>query len=405
MSDTVILLRPLGQREFGLRTFLRAFDDVVIIDEPTSAFASVGDRFVPVHDIKSETEVVDAVREVAHRGGFTGICTFVDYLLPVVGRINDEFGTRGLSHKSVKRCLDKMRQRDSFHDAGLPNPRYAAISSLRHLTRFFNECASPVVVKPRSRTGSVGVSLARTHEELRSAYDYAADEARGTGVMAEAYLDGIEYGVDVAMVGDNPKFVAVSEKDFYEGRFFIRRSHWFPADISTQQRDQLADIAKRAAAALGIRDAVVHVQLRITDSGPFIIEVNARVNGGFNADLLWHSTGINLYQAQIDLLRGVRPDFKPHRSMGAALREVLLPPGKVRQFTLLNAIPTAEQVICQQYVRDGATVAPARHGIDTHAVIGVTAATVGEARGTISRWERSLLAAAVIDSAESIKQS
>jgi argininosuccinate lyase len=400
MTATIILLRPLVQREFCIRTLLRSGCELVVIDEPTNTLAFAADEFVPVPSVRDEQNVLAAILAVARRRTVVGIMSFVDYLLPVLGRANDALGLPGLSEATARLCTDKFEQRRRFAAHDLPNPEFASISTYEELLAFASRVSFPIVVKPRSRTASIGVSLARNAEEARSSFAYAADEASATGVVVESYLDGQEFGIDVVCSGGRARAISVSSKDFYDSRYFIRRTHWFPAGIAQPLQERLMRLAEKAALALGITDTVVHTQLRLTAEGPVIIEVNARINGGYNADLLFCTTGLNLYRMQADLLRGRAGEAEPADLGAACLQEILLQPGRLRRFPLEAGMPAVEDVvICQAYVQSGMEIAPGRHGSDTHAVIGVRAGTVPEARRLIEAWGRAVLANTEIEPA------
>lgn len=63
-----------------------------------------------------------------------------------------------------------------------------------------------------------------------------------------------------------------------------------------------------------------HVELRLVDGRPRLIEVNARVGGDMIGHLVRLATGIDLPKAAADLACGRAPDLTPTRSGAAGIR-------------------------------------------------------------------------------------
>jgi D-alanine-D-alanine ligase-like ATP-grasp enzyme len=96
--------------------------------------------------------------------------------------------------------LDKERCQLQLAAGGIPIPRFAVVTKATHrvLTSALEgeRLDFPVVVKPPTQAGSVGVSIATHLEELAHQVDAVIDQY-GPRVMLEEYLEGLDLTVAV----------------------------------------------------------------------------------------------------------------------------------------------------------------------------------------------------------------
>jgi biotin carboxylase len=69
-----------------------------------------------------------------------------------------------------------------------------------------------------------------------------------------------------------------------------------------------------------VTDGIQHVEMRLTDSGPRIIEVNARIGGDFIGRLVHLATGLDLPAIASAIATDRAPDLTPTRHGSAAVR-------------------------------------------------------------------------------------
>jgi biotin carboxylase len=82
----------------------------------------------------------------------------------------------------------------------------------------------------------------------------------------------------------------------------------------------LIDTLARAHRALGVEDGLTHAEVRLTDRGPLIIEVNGRLGGDLIPFLGRTATGVDPGEVLFDVAVGQRPDIKPTRRTVAGIR-------------------------------------------------------------------------------------
>ena len=80
-------------------------------------------------------------------------------------------------------------------------------------------------------------------------------------------------------------------------------------------------MAKAANRAVGIVEGPSHTEIIITNEGPKIVELGARLGGdNITTHLVPLSTGVNMVEACIKIALGEKPDIEPKFSKGSAIR-------------------------------------------------------------------------------------
>ncbi|MGW1290320.1 ATP-grasp domain-containing protein, partial [Streptomyces sp. NPDC002586] len=186
----------------------------------------------------------------------------------------------------------------------------------------------PVVLKPAAHTGSIGVIRVDTITDLPTAWSIAtAGAARqgpeGQGVLVEEYLDGPEVSVETVTHRGVTSAVAVTRKTLDFAPYFMATGHIVTAGDPLLY--DLAPIAGAALEAVGITHGVSHVDIRLTEDGPKVIEVNARLGDDLIGELVRLATGVSLPLASAALASGTVPDLRRAQQRSAAIGMIYPP--------------------------------------------------------------------------------
>lgn len=170
----------------------------------------------------------------------------------------------------------------------------------------------PVFIKPARSGSSVGVSLAKTTEELIAGV-VEAFKIDGK-ILIEPKLEGRELECSVLESKDGEHRVSVageivvSGRDFYdyEAKYLSSTSQLIvPAELNLDQLQEMQSIARKAFDALGC-SGLARTDFFLTDSGFFLTEINTMP--GFTSvsmyPKLWQASGLSyseLIQELIDL--------------------------------------------------------------------------------------------------------
>ena len=102
------------------------------------------------------------------------------------------------------------------------------------------------------------------------------------------------------------------------------------------------ELACNAAVAVGIKNGPAHAEVILTNTGPKMVEIGARMGGGcITTHLVPLSTGINMTKATIQIALGEKPNIEKKYDKGSAIRFIIPPVGRV---TSISGKKEAEQI-------------------------------------------------------------
>ncbi|MBR7837435.1 ATP-grasp domain-containing protein [Actinospica durhamensis] len=131
-------------------------------------------------------------------------------------------------------------------------------------------------------------------------------------VLVEEYLDGPEVSGDSVCIDGRvtPLVLAHKQLGFVPG--FEEVGHIVQADDELLSGGALPAVLQGAHEALGLTRAMTHTELRLTSSGPRVLEVDARTGGGMIPRLGQLVTGIDLGRVSAELAVGADGAYRRH---------------------------------------------------------------------------------------------
>ncbi|MGW1163798.1 ATP-grasp domain-containing protein [Streptomyces sp. NPDC002513] len=236
--------------------------------------------------------------------GIEHIITFSDRQLVRTAEVAAAAGYRFLSVAAATACRDKLELRRTLTEAGVDAVRSAGLDDLSELPAVVQEIGLPVVVKPRQGAGSVDtVRLDTVAQAERWSAEQVERIATVPGTFREFVVEellvgdstyaGPDFGdflsVESVVEGTSIRHLCVTGKfpltsPFRECGLFV------PSTVAADVEERCRELAEAAIRALGIDLGVVHTEMKLTPTGPRIIEVNGRPPG-YMTDLLRRATG------------------------------------------------------------------------------------------------------------------
>jgi len=285
------------------------------------AFAMAAGAEIRRVDVNDGCAVLGECQRVSHEGPLRAVLTSSEYSLQIAATVARALGLPGPDPEGIAIARDKKRQRQAFDAAGLRSPRWLQVDSIADLVSALTALGGRAVIKPTDGSGSVGVRLVGSAADAIKAAQAvrAGSSAERRAVLVEEYVSGPQYSVELF----HGVPVGVTRNHIGAPPSFIETGHDFPATCNAEATEALSDLARRAVAALGVAWGPSHVELRMTDNGPVLIEVNARLAGGQIPTLVRLATGIDLVGAAVTAAGGGDVCLVQSRSGGAALRFIV----------------------------------------------------------------------------------
>ena len=306
-------------REFGLQPVMLVADPDRY---PYLREAGIEHRVV---DTTDQEAVLDACRRLPVLP-IAGVTSSSEYFIAIAAATAAWLGLEAPEATAIVACRDKVRQRELLAGAMVAVPDFVAVTSVAQATAAARELDLPVVVKPTSGSGSVGVRLCRTTGEVTEAAGEvlaATANERGlpvaAGALVERYVFGAEYSVETFC----GHVVGVTRKHLGPAPHFVEIGHDFPAPLPEPRQRALVETTLSALAALGLGWGAAHTELRWGPDGPVVIEVNPRLAGGMIPALVREATGIDLVACCVALAAGLPVPLTETRAGAAAIRFVV----------------------------------------------------------------------------------
>ena len=262
---------------------------------------------VPI-EFRHEAEAADAIVHEAATRPFDAIIATDDATADIAARAAARLGLRGNSVGAAYAARNKRLMRAALAAAGVPCPRAEAFEATDDPARVVDALAArgwrfPVVLKPILCSASRGVmradsaaGFAAAWRRLRALLETpalrAVEDPDGHRVLVESFVPGAEVALEGLVSDGALTTLALFDKpDPLDGPFFEETIYVTPSRHDAPSQRAVAEVAARAAAAMGLRHGPIHAELRLSPEGPVVIEVAARSIGGLCARTLRFGLG------------------------------------------------------------------------------------------------------------------
>lgn len=312
-----ILLTSVGRRGYLVEYFKKAlngrgFVHVANSSSVTPAF-KYADKSVVTPLIYDE-KYISFLLDYCLDNNIKAIISLFDIDLPVLAQNCRKFEDIGVKvivsdYEIVKICNDKWLAYKFLLENGFNVPKtYVDIDKARDdlekgILNF------PVIIKPRWGMGSIGVFQADNIDELNVLYKktlneikksylkYESSVAIDSSVIIQEKLVGDEYGLDIINDLDS-KYVNTVVK-----RKYAMRSGETDCAV-TEDNIVLKELGKKLSSCTK-HVANLDVDVFLTNSDAYILEMNARFGGGYPFS---HMAGVDLPKAIVEWLLGNEVD-------------------------------------------------------------------------------------------------
>jgi biotin carboxylase len=315
---------------------------------------------------------VDAVLKATARLKLDGVLTVsADRAVPVVAAVAEARGLAGIGVETAHLMTHKVAMRRRLADAGVPQPRFAAVRSFSERRRAADEVGFPAVLKPADSGGQRGVFRVESIDDIDRHLHEALHASPSEEAILEEFVDGTEMNGIVIARGGEQILLTLSDRMRPPGiGFGVGWIHVYPPTISPEQLTESERVATATVHALGLRTGIAFPQLiAAPDDRVIVVECAARIPGGQMADLVRVAVGVDLVEVQIRMALGDElPDalVRPQFAQPLAIRFFTASPGPL-PVGRVTAIGSLEKVLAfpgvvqaDVYLQLGETIRPVR---------------------------------------------
>ncbi|MDO4436762.1 MAG: ATP-grasp domain-containing protein [Coriobacteriaceae bacterium] len=289
--------------------------------DPDAPGARVADAFS-----LTSTLDVDAVERLARGEGADFVITSTsDAPVRVAAVVSERLGLpTGISSESAVCATQKDAMRLRLAEHGVPMPEFRVCNTVEDFASALEHFGYDCIAKPADAAASRGVKLITPEDRSTPAGElfelFRGFSRKGT-VMVEQRVTGREVSVEGMTVNGVTTILTITDKLTTEPPYFVELGHSEPSRLSEEAQEAIREVAKRTVEAIGIVTGPSHTEVMLTEAGPKVIEMAARLGGDFiTSKLVPLSTGIDLVQGTVAAAFGLPFDFTPKSHCGAAIR-------------------------------------------------------------------------------------
>ena len=265
---------------------------------------------------------------VVEKYGIDAIVTAAtDKPLVMMARIAEKYGFPFYSVETAQWSTDKFQMKQRFMEGVVPCAKGRLVKSVEETA----DMVYPVIVKPRDNSGSRGVKLCRSKEELAASMSEAFEVSKLDTVLVEEYIEGPEYSIEGLHYDGKAEVIQFTEKKTTEFPYNVELGHKQPANLTDEQKDSIREIVSKIGKALKFENCPSHTELKINERGIFVIETSPRLGGDYiTSTLVPLSTGINMEDQLLYIALGEKVDTTTGRfEKASGVCFLNLPCGKV----------------------------------------------------------------------------
>ncbi|MFQ5672727.1 MAG: alpha-hydroxy-acid oxidizing protein [Nitrospinales bacterium] len=310
-------------REMGLK--------VVVTDYNADAPGMLPADFPLVVSTRNINLTVNAAREFHRECPLDGVMTVGTDASQTVAAVANALSLPGIPFEVAERATDKIKMRRCLRENGVAVPDFRPVWTFEEAHQAVREMALPLVIKPCDNMGARGVKKIQQAEDLTAAFYEAKEQSVSGNLIVEEFMDGPELSLDALVFDNHIEITGIADRIIERSPYFVEVGHTMPSDLPRARQEEAAQLFQAGIRALGIDIGAAKGDLKITPSGPKIVEIAARLSGGWMSAYTYPlSTGINLFKAAIEIALGGRPtDLRPRKSWVAAERALTPAPGKI----------------------------------------------------------------------------
>ncbi|HEX7313628.1 MAG TPA: ATP-grasp domain-containing protein [Pyrinomonadaceae bacterium] len=287
-------------------------------------------------DFRNTREAAKSVREQLTAQGIrlSGVTTYYEDAVLVAQAIAEELSLPPITTGDPLALRNKNLMRLRFAEAGLPQPRSILCRTMTEAEGAIRQIGFPCVVKPSQLSASIGVRKISSggteidhalraaftddirEEDTRHAYDIPAE------IVVEEYIPTYqEVSCEGLVHAGEVQLLAVTRKYLSPEPLFDEIGHATPYQVADEVRATLAEQLSRAADSLKLYNTAFHAEFRLRDGAPpVIVELGARLPGGFIPQLVRLSRGVDMLEASLRLAVGLECNVVPQNIAVAAIR-------------------------------------------------------------------------------------
>lgn len=235
------------------------------------------------------------------------IVSFIDSYVHIASILCDEFCQNYTSSKAIEIMEDKEKTRKLLIDQPY-SPKFYTLKPNR-LFSYINEF--PLVLKSPKSTGSKDVLLATNKIQLKNHIKNLQKKNSDESIIIEEFIEGQQYLVEVLIYRKQINIIGIIEQEITKGRRYIITGYGVLAEVPPDIQSGIEEVVYSIVQKFDIENGALHLELRLTENGWKLIEINPRISGGAMNSMIHAAFGYSLVEETLKLYLGEKPNVEP----------------------------------------------------------------------------------------------
>lgn len=262
----------------------------------------------------NETVIRDTIHKLRQQGyTFRAIMSFVDPYVSMAVTLSNEYCQTAISGEALSVIENKCETRNVLrtNDASI---RYEAfIPSTIQPSFYTAKRKFPQILKKAISNGSKDLFTIETAEQLEAVIDNLLTTNGHQQWLLEEYVAGSQYIIELAVCKGIPNIIAIIQQEITRDVTFIVTGYEVCMTIEPKMEKELFCSVEEIIRDIGLHHGTCHLEMRYTDKGWKLIEINPRIAGGAMNRMVEEAFGISIVEETIKLFIGEKPDFHKKR--------------------------------------------------------------------------------------------
>lgn len=359
----------------------------------TKAAMTSTDRGYVVHGDDTEAYLAAAAAALAD-GPVGGVLAFSEPHVLAAALLAEELGLPSPGLRAATTSRNKLIQRGLFTRRGISQPEHTVARTAAGAVSWAQD-RYPVVAKPLSSSGSLGVEI------IDSSYDLARWVNQNDNYrpfLVEEYLTGPEFSIEAVVIDRRVVFSSVTAKIITGRPYCVELEHWIPGVDDLADRAAAEALLDQVVHALGMGSGLVHLEFKAEPSGPHLVEVAVRTPGDYLTDGVLAATGVDLYDCAIAAALGLAPSIDRTVDQQVCIWFPTSDPGRITQISDSATIGTLAGVVKAEIdYEPGGEVHPLTSSMDRLGVVIVSADDSAALRARVDRVKSAFVVTTAAD--------
>ncbi|XP_043940009.1 carnosine synthase 1 [Protopterus annectens] len=177
----------------------------------------------------------------------------------------------------------------------------------------------PAVMKLEYGAGAVGVKMVENLEQCHQHFEKISNDLRedtdypgiglgwGNTMLLMEYIDGTEHDVDIIIYDGKMIAYFVSDNGPTRIPYFTETAATMPSYLKLDKQAQLVTAAYQCCVGCGLTNGVFNTEMKMTPTGPKLIEINARMGGFYLRDWIKTIYSVDIMFSAFMIACSIRP--------------------------------------------------------------------------------------------------